>query len=88
LGKQPLTDGEIHFIRKVDTGGKINVLYEAFKVGEEFIDEYVWATICLRKQKMEVYYLAKDKDAVVLIKRFEYKLNEAVRPLRQGIWET
>jgi putative transposase len=88
LGKLTLTDGKIHFIRKVDNGGKINVLNEAFKVGEEFIGEYVWATICLRKQKMEVYYRAKDKDAVVLIKRFEYKLNEAVIPLRQDIWKT
>jgi hypothetical protein len=85
LGKLPLTDGKIHFIRKVDNEGKINILNEAFKVGEEFIGEYVWATICLRKQKMKIYYRAKDHDAAVLIKEFEYELNEEVRPLKQNI---
>jgi hypothetical protein len=48
--KLPLTDGKIHFIRKVNNEGKISVLNEAFKVGKEFIDEYVWATICLKNK--------------------------------------
>ena len=39
--KLPLTDGKIHFIRKGNNEGKISVLNEAFKVGKEFIDEYV-----------------------------------------------
>jgi hypothetical protein len=43
-------------------------LNEAFKVGGEFISEYVWATICLEKQKIEVYYRAQDQDAAALIK--------------------
>ena len=60
LGKLPLTKGKIHFIRKVDNDGKISVLNEAFKVGKEFISEYVLATICLEKQTMEVFYRAKD----------------------------
>jgi DNA-binding protein len=38
---------------------KISVLNEAFKVGKEFISEYVWATICLKKQTLEVFYRAK-----------------------------
>jgi len=86
--KLPLTDGNIHFIRKVDNEGKINVLNEAFKVGGEFIGEYVWTTICLADRKMKVYYRAKDQDAAVLLKEFEYELNEEVRPLKQDILRT
>ncbi|MCW3133431.1 MAG: hypothetical protein N2V78_03785, partial [Methanophagales archaeon] len=80
--------GKIHLIREVDNEGKISVLNEAFKVGEEFIGEYAWATICLADRKLEVYYRAKDQDTPVLIKEFEYGLNEVVMPLRQDIWKT
>jgi len=41
-------------------------------VGEEFIGEYVWATVCLEKQTMEVFYRVKDQDTAVLIEKFEY----------------
>ena len=82
LGKLPLTKGKIHFIRMVDNDGKISVLNEAFKVGKEFISEYVWATICLKKQTLEVFYRAKDQDTAVLIKKFEYELSEEVKPLK------
>ena len=88
LGKLPLTKGKIHFIRKVDNDGKISVLNEAFKVGTEFIGEYVWATICLEKHTMEVFYRAKDPDTVVLIKKFEYELSEVVQDLRLDICKT
>jgi len=69
LEKLPLTDGKIHFIRKVDIEGVSAILNEAFEVGKEFIDEYVWATICLKKQKIGVYYRAKDQDTAVWIKK-------------------
>ena len=88
LDKLPLTDGKIHFIRKVGNEGRINVLNETFKVGKEFIGEYVWATICLAKQTIEVYYRAQDQDAAALIKEFDYKVNVAINPIRQDIWKT
>jgi len=88
LGKLPLTKGKIHFIRMVDNGGEISVLNEAFKVGKEFISEYVWATICLEKQMMEVFYRAKDQKTTVLIEKFEYKLSEVVYDLRPDIYKT
>ena len=89
LNKLPVTDGKVHFIRQVDDdGGRINVLNEALKVGEEFISEYVWATICTGNRKMEVYYRAKDQDVAVLIKEFGYELNEEVKPRRDDIWKT
>jgi len=87
-GKLPLTKGRIHFIRMVDNGGEISVLNEAFKVGKEFINEYVWATICLEKQMLEVFYRAKDPDTTVLIEKFEYKLSEVVYDLRPDVYKT
>ncbi len=68
LDNVPLTDGQVHFIWRVDNEGQINVLNEALNVGEEFISEYVRATICTGKRKMEVYYRAKDQDVAVLMK--------------------
>ena len=55
LRKLPLTKGKIHFIRMVDNDGKISVLNEAFKVGKEFISEYVWVTICLKKRRWRYF---------------------------------
>ena len=72
----------------MDVKEEISVLNEAFKVGNEFISEYVWATICLEKQTMDVFYRAKDQDTAVLIEKFEYKLSEVVQDLRQDICKT
>jgi putative transposase len=85
LNKLPLTDGKVHFIRRVDNDGQINVLNETFNVGKEFTSEYVWATICLRIQKLEVYYRAQDQDVAALIKEFGYDVNEEIRPIRDDI---
>jgi hypothetical protein len=72
----------------MDVKEEISVLNEAFKVGKEFISEYVWATICLKKQRVGVYYRAKDQDTAVLIEKFEYKLSEEVNDLRPDIGKT
>ena len=88
LDKLPLTDGKIHFISKADNKGEINVLNEVFKVGDEFISEYVGATICMGKRKIWVYYRAQDRSAPILIKEFEYDVNERISPIRQDIWKT
>jgi len=38
LSKLPLTDGKVHFIRRVDNDGQINVLNETFSVGKEQVN--------------------------------------------------
>jgi len=38
-----------------------------------WFDEKFWATICLKKQTLEVFYRAKDQDTAVLIKKFAKK---------------
>ena len=76
FAKLPLTAGEIHFII-----GCVND-------GRTPHSEYIWATVCLKKQKMEVYYRAEDYNTVELVKEFDYKLNEEMKPIRQDIWKT
>jgi len=88
LDKLPLTEGQVHFIRQVDTEGQINVLNEDFKVGKEFISEYVWSTVCTGKQKMEAYYRAQDQNVAMLIKEFDYTLSVEVEHIRNDIWKT
>ena len=66
--------------------GVINLLNEVFEVGTEFIGEYVWATICLKKQKLEVYYRAQDQDVAMLIKNFSYEISEEIKT-RQDVWK-
>ena len=78
----------LNFIRMVDNDRKIFVLNESFKVGKEFISGYVFATICLKKQTLEVFYRAKDQDTAVLIEKFEYKLSDEVNDLRHDIGKT
>ena len=72
----------------MDIEGELTILNEAFEVGKEFIDEYVWTTICLKKQKIGVYYRAKDQDTAVLIKEIEYLLTEEVKDLRPDLYKT
>ena len=87
LSKLPLTDGKVHFIRRVDNDEQINVMNETFGVGKEFTSEYVWATICLRKQRFEVYYRAQNQDVAALVKKLGYDVNEEIRPIRDDIWK-
>ena len=83
----PLTEGKIHFIRKVGSDGKIKILNEQFEIGGEFIGEHVWATICLTNQRMTVYYRAKDEDVARVIKDIEYEVLEEVIPLNKDVWQ-
>lgn len=73
----PLVTGKVHFIRIVDSKGKINILNEYFEVGEEYIGEYVWATIETRNQLLTALYNDKNLN-VREIKEFTYKIPEKV----------
>jgi len=42
----------------------------------------------LKKQKIGVYYRAKDQDTAVLIKEIEYLLTEEVKDLRPDLYKT
>ena len=82
----PLIEGKIHFIRKVGADGKVTILNEQFKIGGEFIGEYVWTTICLTNQRMTVHYRAQDEDVGRVIKEEEYNVKEEVKPIKGDLW--
>ena len=76
----PLVAGRIHFIRIVSSRGDITVLNEDFHVGEEYIGEYIWATIDTKGESLVILY--NDEDLVVRnIRRFEYLIDENVYEL-------
>lgn len=85
VDRLPLVTGKIHFIRRIDSWGKISVLNEYFDVGKEYTGEYVWATIETMKQTLMVYY--KDENLKVReIKRFGYEIGETVHNRKDSIF--
>ncbi len=77
----------MYFIRAVDSIGRISIQSEHFDVGEEYIDEYVWATVETIKQMLTVYY--KDEDlAVWELKRFRYDVGEKVHDRKDSIFNS
>jgi len=83
----PLVTGQVHFIRVVDSQGRVNILSEDITVGKEYTGEYVWATIETRKGSITIYY--KDEDLNVhIIKRFSYEMPEKVRNRRHSIFRS
>ena len=79
-----LVAGKIHFIRIVDSNGRISVLNEYFHVGKEYIGEYSWTTTETRKQTLTIYY-NDEKLQVMKIKKFCYKIPERIRPHKRSI---
>ncbi|MCK4733022.1 MAG: hypothetical protein KAT65_11250, partial [Methanophagales archaeon] len=87
VDRLPLVTGKIHFIRGVDSRGKISVLNEYFDVGKEYTGEYVWATIETMKQTLMVYY--KDENLVVKeIKKFSFEIDEKVHNRKDSIFKS
>jgi transposase-like protein len=87
VNRFPLTAGEVHFIREVDSQGEISVLNDYFDVGKEYTGEYVWATIETMKQTLMVYY--KDEKMMVReIKKFSYEIDENVHKLDDSIFRS
>lgn len=83
----PIVAGKMHFIRAVDSAGRISILNEHFDVGGAYIGEYVWATVETMKQMLTVYY--KDEDlAVREIKRFGYAIGEKVHDRKDSIFKS
>ncbi|MEA3457706.1 MAG: integrase core domain-containing protein [Candidatus Thermoplasmatota archaeon] len=83
----PLVTGKIHFIRIVDSKGQISLLNEQFKVGKEYIGEYVWATVETGNQLLTICY--KDQKLVVRnIERYDYHIAEAVNDIDLSIFRS
>jgi hypothetical protein len=87
VDRLPLVTEKIHFIRGVDSRGKISVLSEFFDLGKEYTGEYVWATIETMKQTLMVYY--KDENLVVKeIKKFRFEIDKKVHNRKDSIFKS
>jgi hypothetical protein len=77
----PLTAGRLHFIRKVDESGEIDILKEHWRVSKTLAGKYVWATIDLSKKELLIYGRQSLRTRPRQIKQFAYEINEPVRGL-------
>jgi hypothetical protein len=74
----PITEIRIHFIRKVNQEGMISLLNEEWKAGKRLANEYVWATLVIRKRRLEIHHRRYADAPVRLIKAFHYEISEPV----------
>ncbi len=77
----PLTKGRIHFVRKVDSRGEIEILKERWKVSRRLVNCYVWATLSTAPRRLHIYHRSSARAAVKLIKEYDYDVGERVVPL-------
>ena len=78
----PLTAGRLHFIRKVDAQGQINILKEQWKISKSLAGKYVWATLNTRTEELLIYHRQSLRGQARLIKQYVYEIDEPVRSLR------
>lgn len=74
----PLTEGRLHFIRRVSEQGEINLLKEYWKVAKRLRGRYVWATIDLGAQRLRIYYRSSERGQARMVKEYAYDPGERV----------
>jgi transposase len=74
----PLVQGRIHFVRRVDAQGRIEILKERFRLSKRLRGEYVWATIDLKRQTLSVYHRRSAKAKAKRVKQYAYQIEERV----------
>ena len=84
VNKLPITEGKVHFIRKVKKDDKISVLNEDFDVDESLAYEYVWTTLDTKEEKLMIYHREEKADEARLVKVHEYRIDEEVKPFDVG----
>jgi hypothetical protein len=81
VGCLPLTEGRIHFLRKVDPSGAIEVLNEVWRLGSKWSGEYVRATINIQEQSIGFWHQANAEAAWQVIKTRRFPVKETVHTL-------
>jgi hypothetical protein len=85
LNEIPSVAGKIHFIRMMDGNGNVGVLNEIFYIGEDYIGEYITATIDTRKKSLDILYY--DEEMIIReIKRLNYEIDEKIYNLDKRIF--
>jgi hypothetical protein len=77
----PITAGRIHFLRKVDLAGQIELLNEMWPVGEKWIGEYVRATLDTAQQTLTLWHQANIEADWRLIKTRQFQLKEPIHAI-------
>lgn len=77
----PLTAGRIHFMRRVDQAGQIELLNEPWSLGTKWADKYVRATINTREQTIAFWHQADANANWGLIKTRRFQVKETVHAL-------
>ena len=78
----PLTAGRLHFIRKIDAQGEINLLKEQWKVSKSLVGQYVWATLDTGKAALSIYHRRSERAQPKLLKQYVYEIDEKVHKLK------
>lgn len=83
-GRLPLTEGRIHFMRRVSSEKSISVLNLSWTVPDAEPGQGVWATLHLRTDgaTLQVYDQAPDAQERRCLVEHPFPLKEEVRPLR------
>jgi putative transposase len=80
-GRLPLTAGRIHFMRKVDNTGAIELLNHVWRLGLTWSGEYVRATINTQEQSIGFWHQANAEAPWQLIKTRRFAVEEPVHAL-------
>lgn len=80
----PVTEGRVHFVRRVGADGFIEILKERWRVSKSLRGKYVWATIDLTKKRLSIYHRRSAKAKAKMIRQYDYKIAERVSQLQQG----
>lgn len=78
----PLTAGRIHYYRRVDQAGQIEILKENFKISKTLRGQYVVATIDLAEEVLTVNYRRSLRSQAKQLKKFDYPISEEVVELK------
>ena len=74
----PVTAGRLHFIRRVNERGVINLRKEDWKVSRRLAGEYVWATLDLRTECLAIYHRRSERAKAKVVKTHRYPIAERV----------
>ena len=77
-GRLPITAGRIHFMRKVNSAGFVELLNEPWLAGRRWIGEYVRVTVDTAEQRLTIWHQADAQADWRLIKTRCFRLKESV----------
>jgi hypothetical protein len=74
----PIAAGRLHFMRKVEPAGQIELLNETWDVGKKWRGEYVRATINTAQQTLTIWHQAGTDADWRLLKTRQFRLEESM----------